>query len=67
MDDIHKALYTVALGLVTCKHATASAALALFEQHTLTHFEHEVDGFERRTPATQLLHRGTCGSVAVAR
>ncbi|MEM5328850.1 hemerythrin domain-containing protein [Paraburkholderia sp. JHI2823] len=41
MDDIHKEFYTVALRLVTCTDATAAAALDLFEQHAVSHFEQE--------------------------
>ena len=41
MDDVHKEFYTVALRLVTCTDATAAAALDLFEQHAVSHFEQE--------------------------
>lgn len=41
MDDVHKEFYEVALRLVTCTDATATAAIEKFEQHALSHFEQE--------------------------
>ena len=41
MDDVHKEFYTVALQLVTCTDETVAAALDLFENHAVSHFEQE--------------------------
>jgi hemerythrin len=41
MDDVHEEFYSVALQLVTCTDATATAAMEQFEQHAVSHFEQE--------------------------